>query len=247
MRGLSPCRVSDAMAAARPKAGGASWVCCFTCNAQVFHFVEGLDAAGLERIASASPAREAAPELVLAPLRQAQEASRGEWVRVPGAGAAWVVRRGRVALVAPLSSKRLIGLCLYGNKVVGWLLRIRARIMSEQAYISTLGGGFASVRNIPKAVEYAVKLFYCGCLLGDEDLKGVQRGFGAMHQLEYNPSSKDKGDVLPDPALQWQQVFAKEDQSQQIKRDALTRGYEISEMTRDTAAAAEEKAAAAEE
>eukprot|EP01063_Lacrimia_lanifica_P027010 TRINITY_DN3730_c0_g2_i2.p4 TRINITY_DN3730_c0_g2~~TRINITY_DN3730_c0_g2_i2.p4 ORF type:complete len:105 (+),score=41.14 TRINITY_DN3730_c0_g2_i2:573-887(+) len=76
---------------------------------------------------------------------------------------------------------------------------------------------------------------------------GVQRGFGAMHQLEYNPSSKDKGDVLPDPALQWQQVFAKEDQSQQIKRDALTRGYEISEMTRDTAAAAEEKAAAAEE
>ena len=76
----------------------------------------------------------------------------------------------RLIIVSP-APYHCTDVCMNGHRHMAWLLRVRARILSEQAYISTLGGGFASVRNVPKAIEYAVKLFYCACLLADEDGK----------------------------------------------------------------------------
>ena len=80
-------------------------------------------------------------------------------------------------LVYSCSPYQIFRSCLDGTKLFSWACKVRARILSEVAYISTLGGGFASVRNVKKAIEYAVKLFYCACLLSDEDMKSKSRLF----------------------------------------------------------------------
>ena len=144
-----------------------TWRACFCLNVNVFHYLsehaEDIEWKQLSRAVAPTPQ---AAEFVVGELREEQTPSDGQWVL-----GHWVVFRAGTAVVTPLSEYRFSQLCLYGHKKMLWVLTIYARIRSEQAWISTLGGGFASVRNVPKAIEYAVKLFYCACLLHDEDLK----------------------------------------------------------------------------
>eukprot|EP00754_Rhynchopus_humris_P038313 Rhum_TRINITY_DN20956_c0_g1::Rhum_TRINITY_DN20956_c0_g1_i1::g.172686::m.172686 len=156
-----------------------TWRACFCLNVNVFHYLsehaEDIEWQQLSRAVAPTPK---AAEFVVGKLRKEQTPSDGQWVL-----GHWVVFRAGTAVVAPLSEYRFSQVCLYGHKKMLWVLTIYARIRSEQAWISTLGGGFASVRNVPKAIEYAVKLFYCACLLHDEDLKSKSRLFVGWNML----------------------------------------------------------------
>ncbi|KAJ9454305.1 hypothetical protein DIPPA_20028 [Diplonema papillatum] len=162
------------------------WIACFTANVRVFAFMRHLleteedncnrevAAPSLTRLANSS-GRDT--EVFSIPLAKPQSDGSFQWVR-----GRLLIFCHHVALVSPPDCA-LTRVCLEGNKLMGWLLRVRARILSEVAYISTLGGGYASVRNIPKAIEYAVKLFHCACLLHDDEMKSKSRLFVGWSML----------------------------------------------------------------